>query len=144
MGSRKAHPKMLDDILDAIAILKDPKGSTMKRIMNQMESNYTLNKKSGKVTTLPIIKALRVGVEMGLIKRNKGKFKLGLDPKDYAVYKTFQRRLKLKELCNKNKRGKKRRRRRNSSSKSGKRRHTLSMMGDGATDSESLPSTASK
>lgn len=137
MASKKARPKMLNEVMDAIANLKEPKGSTMKRIVNQLEANFMLSRKSIKMT--PIIKALKHGVKMGLIKRHKGKFKLGLDPKDYAVYKTFQKRLKTRETCNR-KRCKSKKGKRMSQKKH--RRHRLATMDDAGSDTESLPSTA--
>lgn len=144
MAVRRPQPRMLNEVMDAIANLKEPKGSTMRRILNQMETNYVFNKKTWKVSAQPIMKALRHGVEMGLIRRNKGKFKLGLDPKDYAVYKTFQKKLKTRELCSngrnrrKNKRQKKRR-----DSRSGRRRNRL-QFGQDQSDDDKLPSTRGK
>lgn len=144
MGSRRIQPRMLNEVMDAIANLKESKGSTMRKIMNQMDSNFTFTRKPLKPTALPIMKALRHGVETGLIRRNKGKFKLGLDPKDYAVYKTFQKKIKPKEVCSKNKRARNsRRRRKGSASKHGRKRHHTVMFNE-PTDSESLPSTAGK
>lgn len=105
---------MLTDVIDAIANLREPKGSTMRKIMNQVENNYIFTQKFAKLSQKPIMKALKHGVDVGLIRKNKGKFKLGLDPRDYVVYKTFQNNLKIKKHCNRRKkcRGKKKQKRR--------------------------------
>lgn len=141
MAVRRPQPRMLNEVMDAIANLREPKGSTMRRILNQMETNYVFNKKPVKVSAQPVMKALRHGVDMGLIRRNKGKFKLGLDPKDYAVYKTFQKKLKVKELCSNSKnRRRNRRQKKRKSSRSDRRRHHLPF-GEEPNDDERLPST---
>lgn len=138
MAVRRPQPKMLNEVMDAIASLKEPKGSTMRKILNQMETNLLFNKKPFKLTSQPIMKALRHGVEMGLIRRNRGKFKLGLDPKDYAVYKTFQKKMKTKEICGRSRRKPKSRRKRRDSRH--RRRHH-SPYGGEPSDDERLPST---
>lgn len=144
MAARRPQPRMLNEVMDAIANLKETKGSTMRRILNQMETNHVFNKKPAKLSAQPIMKALRHGVDMGLIRRNQGKFKLGLDPKDYAVYKTFQKKLKAKEFCSHSKnRRKNRRQKRRRDSRSDRRRRRMPF-GEEPSDDEKLPSTRGK
>lgn len=137
MAGRKTQPRMLNEVMDAIADLKESQGSTMRQILKHVGS-HTGNKRSSKVSSQPVLKALKQGIEMGLIKRNKGKFKLGMDSKDFAVYKIFQKKqLSSKALVDRS--GRRRRRRRTSRRRSGRRRNAL--FGDDLTDAESYLSS---
>ncbi|KAJ8946793.1 hypothetical protein NQ314_008776 [Rhamnusium bicolor] len=89
---RSGHqPRLLTAVMEAIANLKDGKGSTQKRIIDQVQCLLNSKNVSLRNVTVHIRKALKHGVESGLIKQKGGKFKLGLDTKDYAIFKSFQK-----------------------------------------------------
>lgn len=81
------EPAVLTDIMDTIASLKESKGSPADRILDHMVSQ---RKAPIRNASFRIKKALKAGLKTGLLKETGGKFKLGLAPKDYAVFKSFR------------------------------------------------------
>ncbi|CAH0561208.1 unnamed protein product [Brassicogethes aeneus] len=72
--------------MQVIADLGEANGSTMKSISTQLQEHNLV-----KPSNLPVQvkRALKQGLETGLIKQRSGKYRLGLDAKDYAIYKSF-------------------------------------------------------
>lgn len=147
---RRQKPRLLNEVMEAIASLRETKGSTMKRIIDQVEASMKMRKKNVKHNPLPIVKALKHGVQTGLIKRKNGKYKLGLDAKDYSVYKNFQRMMHFDEGY-REARGRRRRRRRSRSrrrrGRRGRRRRRAGEISDtemSQTDSQTSVSASSQ
>ncbi|CAH1183381.1 unnamed protein product [Phaedon cochleariae] len=84
------HPRFFDEVLDAIATLKDARGTPAKRVIEKVERNLS-KKASFKNPAAQIQKALKFGVDKGLITESGGHFKLGLNNKEYKLYKDFKR-----------------------------------------------------
>ncbi|CAH0561209.1 unnamed protein product [Brassicogethes aeneus] len=78
--------KLLPQVMQVIADLAEANGSTMKSISTQLQGQNLV-----KPNNLPVQvkRALKQGLETGLIKQRSGKYRLGLDAKDYAIYKSF-------------------------------------------------------
>lgn len=117
MAKTGNQPRLLTAVMEAIANLKEGSGSTQKRIIDQVQCLLSANKMTFRNPVVHIKKALRHGVQTGLIKQKAGKFRLGLDSKDYAIFKNFQKLRKKKELPlrehrRRRKRSRRRRRRR--------------------------------
>ncbi|KAG5882678.1 hypothetical protein JTB14_026089 [Gonioctena quinquepunctata] len=74
--------------MDSIATLKEFKGSAPNRIQDHIVSGQRNPLKNAR---FQIKNALKTGLKTGLLREVCGKFKLGLDPKDYTVFKNFCR-----------------------------------------------------
>ncbi|CAH1183382.1 unnamed protein product [Phaedon cochleariae] len=86
---KSKQPRFLNEVMDAIAVLKDSKGSPAKKVIERVEKGIS------KVSNLrnpvgQIQKALLYGVDNGLITQNGGNFKLGLNNKEYQLFKDFK------------------------------------------------------
>ncbi|XP_057665002.1 luc7-like protein 3 isoform X2 [Diorhabda carinulata] len=103
----------LTEVMDTIASFKDSKGSPPDKILDRIISQ---RKTPLKNPSLRVKKALKNGLESGLLKEINGKFKLGLGSKDYAIFKNFRtlggRDLPFKEFRRRGRRRPSRRRRR--------------------------------
>ncbi|KAJ8916874.1 hypothetical protein NQ315_005881 [Exocentrus adspersus] len=120
------QPRLLPDVMQAIVDLKEGQGSTQNKILEHVQAIINTKKNSPKPrnVTMQIRRALKHGVQNGLIKQRAGKFSLGIHPKDFALYKSFQQAgNSINSCCSKCRRHKGRRRRRRRRSR---RRH----MGD--------------
>ncbi|XP_018576411.1 splicing regulatory glutamine/lysine-rich protein 1-like [Anoplophora glabripennis] len=111
MAKTGNQPRLLTAVMEAIANLKEGRGSTQKRIIDQVQCLLSANKMTFRNPVVHIKKALRHGVHTGLIKQKGGKFRLGLDSKDYAIFKNFQKLKKREHPVREHKRGKRRRKR---------------------------------
>ncbi|CAH1183380.1 unnamed protein product [Phaedon cochleariae] len=134
MRKGSPHPRLLNEVMEAIAKLKELDGSTPKKISNQVETILTRKKKQLQRDAGQIKKALKHGVLSGLITRVKGKYKLGLAKRDYDVYKNLTPMVADGEIYREHKRrgGRRSRRRRRRRSRRGRRRRR----GDLEEDSE--------
>ncbi|CAH1994604.1 unnamed protein product [Acanthoscelides obtectus] len=83
------RPRYLDEIMEVIVNMKEAKGSTSRRILDRVHNLLILKRKKGKVDPTQIKKALVRGVECGVLMKKNGKYKLGLDTKDYAIYRSW-------------------------------------------------------
>ncbi|KAJ8916838.1 hypothetical protein NQ315_005845 [Exocentrus adspersus] len=133
--------RLLTAVMEAIAELKEGHGSTQKRIIERVQDLLTTNNLSFKNPAAHIRKALMQGVQTGLIKHKGGKFKLGLDSKDYAIFKSFQKRKTRKELPVKELR---RRRRRRRGRRRRRRRRSMDRSPDDVSASRSGSGTATE
>nr|CAH7748207.1 unnamed protein product [Callosobruchus chinensis] len=86
------RPQYLDEIMEVIVSMKDVKGSTSRRILDRVHSLLELKRKNGKVRSSQIKKALAKGVECGVLIKKDGKYTLGLDAKDYLIYRNWTER----------------------------------------------------
>ncbi|KAG5865172.1 hypothetical protein JTB14_015871 [Gonioctena quinquepunctata] len=68
--------------MDSIASLKESKGSAPNRIQDHVVSGRRNPLKNAR---FQITKALSTGLKTGLLREVSGKYKLGLDPRDYAL-----------------------------------------------------------
>ncbi|XP_074031954.1 uncharacterized protein [Leptinotarsa decemlineata] len=84
---RSRDQPFLTEVMDTIASLRDSKGSPPDKILDHIVSSRRTPLKNA---SLQVKKALRTGLKTGLLKEVSGKFKLGLDPRDYAVFKNFR------------------------------------------------------
>lgn len=138
MAKSGNQPRLLTAVMEAIANLKEGRGSTQKRIIDQVQCLLTANKMSLRNPTIHIKKALRHGVHTGLIKQKGGKFKLGLDSKDYAIFKEFQKLRKKKELpLREHRRGRRRRKKSRKRRRRRRRRRSASSPDEDASGSGS-------
>nr|CAI5859540.1 unnamed protein product [Callosobruchus analis] len=83
------RPRYLDEIMEVIVNMKEVKGSTSRRILDRVHNLLVLKRKKGKVDPLQIKKALAKGVECGVLRKKDGKYRLGLDAKDYVIYRNW-------------------------------------------------------
>ncbi|VEN57606.1 unnamed protein product [Callosobruchus maculatus] len=83
------HPRYLNEIMEVIVNMKEVKGSTSRRILDRVHNLLVLKRKKGKVDPLQIKKALAKGVEYGVLRKKDGKYRLGLDAKDYIIYRNW-------------------------------------------------------
>nr|CAH7738930.1 unnamed protein product [Callosobruchus chinensis] len=82
-------PQLLNQVLDTIASMKDANGSPPQKIMQRLVTAHNV---PAKKVQLVVKKALRSGIKSGLIKEVPGgKYKLGMDKRDYKVLKKFQK-----------------------------------------------------
>ncbi|KAJ8936392.1 hypothetical protein NQ318_010799 [Aromia moschata] len=91
MKKSSHQPRLLTAVMEAIASLKEGKGSTQKKIIEQVQTSLSSKNASVRNVMVQIRRAIRHGVESGLIKQKGGKFRLGLASKDYAVFRNFQK-----------------------------------------------------
>ncbi|XP_057665543.1 uncharacterized protein DDB_G0283697-like isoform X1 [Diorhabda carinulata] len=87
---RSHHPRFLNEVLEAIATLKESKGSTKKNIIDQVELLLSKRIKRLRHDSTQIQRALRHGLSSGLIKSKNGKYVLGMNQKDYGAFKKLQ------------------------------------------------------
>ncbi|XP_030764110.1 serine/arginine-rich splicing factor 11-like isoform X1 [Sitophilus oryzae] len=135
------EPRLLPNVMEAIAHLKEKRGSTQKQIIEHLAH---LLKKGNAVrnVTMQVRRALEHGINSGLIKQKGGKYSLGLDKRDYAIFRRFRQIDEPLECSHKRRRGRGRRgrRRRRSRSRRRHRRRALSVEHAGTDDSESARS----
>nr|CAH7748188.1 unnamed protein product [Callosobruchus chinensis] len=62
--------KAIAEVMKAILHLKDSRGSSLKKIVDVVEDKLSIK---------DVKKALKLGIDTGLIKRSGGNFRLGLD-----------------------------------------------------------------
>lgn len=93
---RKNHPRMLANVLKAIADMKDNRGSSIRKIVDQVATNNVINKNGTKPrnVTMQVRRALRHGINTGLLVQHAGKYRLGLDERDNYPVKEVRRRRK--------------------------------------------------
>lgn len=105
---KKNHPRMLANVLKAIADMKDNRGSSIRKIVDQVATSNLINKTGTKTrnVTMQVRRALRHGINTGLLVQHGGKYRLGLEERDNLPVKEVRRRRK------KGKKGGRRRRRR--------------------------------
>lgn len=101
------EPKLLVQVLQALADLKDTRGSTLRRISDQVQTAVKLSK----VKPVPrnvfgqVRRALRHGVQNGVLKHRAGKFRLATASEiNYALKYGITRRRKRKGAYRKTKR----------------------------------------
>ncbi|VEN43286.1 unnamed protein product [Callosobruchus maculatus] len=63
-------PKVITEVMKAILHLKDSKGSSLKKIVDVVENKFSVK---------DVKKALKFGIDNGLIKCSGRNFRLGLD-----------------------------------------------------------------
>ncbi|KAL1512816.1 hypothetical protein ABEB36_002339 [Hypothenemus hampei] len=80
------NPKLLPNVMDAIACLKERYGSTKKRITDYVANDLIKNGSVLKNVPLYVLKALEHGHHAGLIKLKQGKYSLGLSKDVYGGY----------------------------------------------------------
>ncbi|KAG5873328.1 hypothetical protein JTB14_005308 [Gonioctena quinquepunctata] len=95
MEKRNPHPRLLNEIMEAIADLREGTGSSTKSILSQVDSILHAKRKQLKRDENQFHRALKHGVTSGLILLKNGKYKLGLRRKDYQTFKHF-RKMELK------------------------------------------------
>ncbi|XP_018576412.1 uncharacterized protein LOC108914959 [Anoplophora glabripennis] len=119
------QPRLLPDVMQAIVDLKEGHGSTQNKILEHIQGVINTKKITPRPrnVTMQIRRALKHGVQNGLLKQRGGKFVLGIHPRDFALYKSFQQMGSLNSCCNKCRRGKK-------GKKRGRRRRRKRHMGD--------------
>ncbi|KAH1007445.1 hypothetical protein HUJ04_004675 [Dendroctonus ponderosae] len=111
MKKVRKEPRLLANVMEAIASFKERQGSTSKQII-EFIINYVKRRKDGpRNVTLQVKRALEHGVHSGLIRQRGGKYSLGFDRKDYAIYKRFKHFTDANGDCNSCKRRRKGRRR---------------------------------
>lgn len=119
------QPRLLPDVMQAIVDLKEGHGSTQNKILEHIQGIINTKKITPRPrnVTMQIRRALKHGVQNGLLKQRGGKFVLGIHPRDFALFKSFQQMGSLSSCCNKCKRGKRGKRR-------GRKRRRKRAMGD--------------
>ncbi|XP_060536478.1 ADP-ribosylation factor-like protein 6-interacting protein 4 [Cylas formicarius] len=108
------EPRLLCNIIEAIVNLKERNGSTEKQITDHLGEILKKDPNQRRNLAVQIKRAIDHGVKTGLVKRNRGKYSVGLN---VSVIKSL-RNMPLVEPCSSVKRGRRRRRRR----RSGRRR----------------------
>lgn len=134
---RKTHPRMLANVLKAIADMKDNRGSSIRKIVEQVAHGSPIVNKAGKKprnVTMQVRRALRHGVNTGLLVQHAGKYRLGLDEADSLPVKEVRRRRKGR----KGRKGRGRRRRRGGRGRKGRRRSSRASSRS-LSDSEASP-----
>lgn len=138
------EPRLLPSVMEAIASLKEKQGSTQRQILDHIANTLKKNKEGSRNVTVQVRRALEHGLQSGLIKHRSGKFTLGLDRKDYAIFRRFRQFTDPLADCNQCRRGRRRgrggrRRRRRRSRRRGRRgrKRPLSNDDDITEDTES-------
>ncbi|XP_066137577.1 serine/arginine-rich splicing factor 7-like [Euwallacea fornicatus] len=75
------EPRLLPNVMEAIASMKGPTGSTQKQITGHI-SQWLVNTDDSKNMAMKVRKALKYALQSGLIKQIRGKYSLGLDKRD--------------------------------------------------------------
>lgn len=118
----KVPPKMLANVLKAISDLKDARGSTLQKIVEQINVKCTAeNRRRPRNINMHVRRALRHGTQSGVVLYQGGKYKLGIsgsapkiaDEKNLPVKEAKRQR---RPVPSGNKRRRRRRRRRRASS----------------------------
>lgn len=119
------QPRFLSDVMQAIVDLKEGHGSTQNKILEHIQSIINTKRiiPRPRNVTMQIRRALKHGVQNGLLKQRGGKFLLGIHPRDFALFKSFQQMGSLNTCCNKCKRGRR-------GKKRGKKKRRKRDMGD--------------
>lgn len=87
----KRQPALLAHVIKAIADLKDHNGSSTKNIIGQVRAYAAQMSPLPRNLTMQVRSALRHGLDTGLLKHRGGKYRLGLDARDYATYRNFKK-----------------------------------------------------
>ncbi|KAJ8959587.1 hypothetical protein NQ318_021765 [Aromia moschata] len=72
MKKSSHQPRLLTAVMEAIASLKEGKGSTQKKIIEQVQTSLSSKNASVRNVMVQIRRAIRHGVESGLIKQKGG------------------------------------------------------------------------
>ncbi|CAH1993177.1 unnamed protein product [Acanthoscelides obtectus] len=93
MNIHERAPRFLPGVMQAIADLKDSRGSTQNKIIDYIQTAVTMTNLSPKPRNIAIQvkKALQHGVSRGLINQRSGKYRLALDQKDFTIYKSLKK-----------------------------------------------------
>ena len=80
MGPRRkvSHPVTFRDVLQAICNLRDLRGSTIKKIVHQVQAGITRATKPRNVV-MQVQRVLRDGVESGYFKHRAGKYMIAME-----------------------------------------------------------------
>ncbi|CAG9860805.1 unnamed protein product [Phyllotreta striolata] len=112
MKRKKALPRLFHEVLDAIAILRESKGSTEKAILNQVDTILHLRRERLKKSIASIHKALCHGVKTGILVLKHGKYCLGMTQGDYDLFRKVRKIRSTESLYNKFKLKRKRKQKR--------------------------------
>lgn len=122
MTSADYKSKLMSEVLNCIADLKDVKGSPQHKIVDYILLSKKIPAKKAEIL---VKQTLKSGVRSGLIKEIDGKYKLGMDRKEYNVLKGMYSEGKkagsLPIMESRRRRAKRRRSRRRSRSRRGRR-----------------------
>ncbi|CAG9826311.1 unnamed protein product [Diabrotica balteata] len=117
------RPRLFNEVIEAIASLKESHGSTKDKIMDQVENILSRRITRLKNDKTQIHRALKHGLTTGLIKAKNGKYVLGMNKKDYGAFKKLKMLGSMGDmLMQSRRRGGRRRRRRSRSRRSRKGR----------------------
>ncbi|XP_076267453.1 uncharacterized protein LOC143200733 [Rhynchophorus ferrugineus] len=134
------EPKLLPNVMEAIANLKERRGSTQKQIIEHLTHILKKSNNGIRNVTMQVRRALEHGLHSGLIKQKSGKYSLGLDKRDYAIFRRFRQVNEPIECGRRSRRGRGRRgrrgRRRRSRRRYGRKRN-LSAENGASDDSDS-------
>lgn len=111
----KKEPKLLVHVLHALADLKDARGSTLRKITDQVQIAINLSRTKPKPKNVlgQVRRALRHGVQTGVLKHRAGKFRLATATEiNHALKRSVGRRSARKKAIITGKRKKRVRRRR--------------------------------
>lgn len=86
------QPRLLQSVMQAIVDLREYGGSTHCRIFDYLQGviNCMDIRPRPRGLSQQVKKALFHGIENGLLKQKSGKFSLALNPKDFAIFKSFR------------------------------------------------------
>ncbi|XP_066259494.1 uncharacterized protein [Euwallacea similis] len=84
MKRTRNEPRLLPNVIEAIANMKERAGSTQKQITGHI-SQWLANTDTSSNVAMKVRKALEYGLQSGLIKQTRGKYSLGLNKRDYAT-----------------------------------------------------------
>ncbi|XP_050305957.1 serine/arginine-rich splicing factor 11-like [Anthonomus grandis grandis] len=135
------EPRLLQSVMEAIAMLKEKQGSSQKQIIEHVTNLLKKNKDGARNVTMQVRRALDHGLHTGLIRHRSGKYVLGLDKRDYAIFRRFRQIAPSPTACRRRRRGKRGRRRRRRR-RGGRRRNYSNDDHEGSEESESGRSTA--
>ncbi|XP_060532050.1 uncharacterized protein DDB_G0284459-like [Cylas formicarius] len=129
------EPKLLPNILDAIAKMKEKNGSSQDQILERVCDSVGQNKRKIRNLAVQVKRALVHGISSGLVKQKRGKYVLGLDDKDYTIFKKFSAvrtplEAKMARRGRGKSRGRRRRRRRSRRGRRSTRRRAFGDVGD--------------
>ncbi|XP_074030974.1 uncharacterized protein isoform X1 [Leptinotarsa decemlineata] len=127
MKTRNPHPRLFNEVLDAIAHLREKKGSSTKTIMSQVDSILSMKRKQLRSDANQFYKALKHGLATGLITEKSGRYRLGLQPREYKVFRDFQRMMVCDDYSRQHRRGRKGGRRKGRKRRGRKRKHESSV-----------------
>lgn len=83
-------PRLFDEVLDAVATVKNPKGPTYEHIVHEIQ--MILRRKNIRLKKVyELVKeAVIFGTKSSLLKKKDGHYQLRLSKEDYQVYKKFR------------------------------------------------------